>query len=326
MILLPIRITAGLIAIATALASSAFAQSIDHAKQLFDGGKYTEAKTELLVLQQANGRSAAAAYYLGRIAMIDNDSDEAIRQFERAVKLEEGNALYHVWLGSALGDAAGRASPFKQPFMARRVKNEWERAVALDPNQIDARFNLVQFYTMAPGFMGGGIDKARQQADDLTKRNPMRGAMARGLIEEHEKNAAAAEAAYQQAIAAAPDSSAGYFALINAYARAGKAADAFATLDQYVKRQPDDRWALYHNGRASGVTGQQLDRGEAALEQFLAKPPLDAHPANLAGAHYWLGQIAEKRGAKDAAREHYRTALRINPKSQQSQRALDALK
>lgn len=316
----------GLLFAALAVASSAFAQSIDHAKQLFDGAKYAEAKIELLALQKANDRSAATAYYLGRIAMFDNDGDEAIHQFERAVQLEDGKALYHVWLGTALGDAAGRASPFQQPFLARRVMSEWERAVALDPNQIDARFNLAQFYAMAPALMGGGIDKAREQAGEITKRSPMRGAMARGMIEEHEKNAAAAEAAYQQAIAAVPDSSAGYFALSNTYARGGKAAEAFATLDQYVKRHPEDRWVLYHTGRTSGVTGQQLDRGEAALQQFLAKPPLDAHAANMANAHYWLGQIAEKRGAKDAAREQYQTALRINPKSQLSQRALDALK
>ena len=62
------------------------------------------------------------------------------------------------------------------------------------------------------------------------------------------------------------------------------------------------------------------------MKQCLAGPPTDAHAPMLAGAHYWLGQISRKRGAKDAAREHYRTALTINPKSQASQRALEALK
>jgi TolA-binding protein len=43
-------------------------------------------------------------------------------------------------------------------------------------------------------------------------------------------------------------------------------------------------------------------------------------------AHYWLGQIAEKRGAKDGARDQYRAALQINAESIASQKALDALK
>jgi tetratricopeptide (TPR) repeat protein len=310
----------------TALACSARAQSIDRAKQLFDDAKYTEAKAELLALQKASDRNAAAAYYLGRIATIDNDGDEAIRQFERAVQGEDANALYHLWLGNAVRDAASSASKIKQPFMARRVKKEWERAVELDPNQLDARFSLVQFYVIAPGAMGGSMDKAREQAGEIAKRNAMRGAIARGSIAEHEKNAAAEEAAYQQAIAAAPDSGAASFALADMYARDGKAAEAFAVLDRYAKRRPDDAWALYRVGRVAGTTGQQLDRGESALKQFLAAPPSDAHAPNMAGAHYWLGRIAEKRGAKDVAREHYQSALKLNPKNEASKRALDALK
>jgi tetratricopeptide (TPR) repeat protein len=308
------------------LASSASAQSIERAKQLFDAGKYAEAKAELLALQKSGDRSAAAAYYLGRIASFDNDGEEALRQLERAVELEDGNALYHAWLGNAVRDETQRASKLKMPFMARRMRKEWERAVELDPNQVDARFGLVQFYAMAPGVMGGSRDSAREQADEIAKRDAMRGAMARGAIAEAEKNAGAEIAAYQQAIAAAPDSTAGYFALGMTYAREGKVTEAFATLDQYAKRHPDDRWGLYQAGRFAGITGQQLDRGEGALKQFLATPPADAHAPNLAGAHYWLGQIAEKRGARDAAREQYKTALQINPKSQASQRALEALK
>src|SRR5688572_1793019 len=136
------------------LASSASAQSIDRAKQLFDNARYAEAKTELLAAQKANDRNPVAAYYLGRIAMIENESDEAVRYFERALKLEEGNALYHTWLGNAIRDVTPRSSKIRMAFNARRMKKEWERAVELDPNQIDARYGLVMFYSMAPGAMG----------------------------------------------------------------------------------------------------------------------------------------------------------------------------
>src|SRR5437762_3130982 len=102
--------------ISTALiASAASAQPIEHAKQLFDAAKYAEAKNELLALQS----NAAAAYYLGRIATFDNDGEEALRQFERAVDLEDANALYHSWLGNAIRDEAQRASKIRMPFMAR---------------------------------------------------------------------------------------------------------------------------------------------------------------------------------------------------------------
>jgi Tfp pilus assembly protein PilF len=47
---------------------------------------------------------------------------------------------------------------------------------------------------------------------------------------------------------------------------------------------------------------------------------------NVASAHYRLGQIAEKRGGKEKAREQYKTALKINPKNEVAKRALDAFK
>lgn len=318
-------ISVPLVLMAFAVAAPASAQSIERAKHLFDSAQYPEAKTELLALQRVNDRHPGAPYYLGRIAFIENDGDEAIRQFERAVKLEEGNALYHAWLGNAIREVTPRASKLKMPFNARRMKKEWERAVALDPNQIDARYGLVQFYAFAPGVMGGSPEKAREQAAEIAKRSPMRGAIARAVIAEIGKNAAAEEVAYREAIAAAPDSGAGYFGLAAAHARDGKATEAFATLDEYVKRRPDDRRAWYEVGRVAGTTGSELDRGEAALKKFIAAPPTDVRVATIAGAHYWLGQIAEKRGLKDAAREHYKAALKINQHNEPARRALDAL-
>jgi tetratricopeptide (TPR) repeat protein len=317
-----------LVLVALAFTPSASAQSIDRARQLFDSARYAEAKAELLALEKVNDRNPQPPYYLGRIAVISNESDgdEAVRQFERAVALEEGNALYHTWLGNAIREVTPRANKLRMPFNARRMKKEWERAVALDPNQIDARYGLVQFYAYAPGMMGGDKDKARQQAAEIAKRNAMRGAIARGVIGEIEKNAAVEEAAYKEAIAAGPDSAAGYFALSQVYARDKKANEAFATLDGYVKRRPDDHRALFELGRIAAITGADLDRGEGALKQFLAAAPPATRVTTIAGAHYLLGQIAEKRGLKDAAREHYQSALRINRHSQLAQRALDALK
>src|SRR5258706_9022225 len=148
----------------------AFAPALERARQLFEGAHYNEAKAELLALQKADDRDAAAAYYLGRIAAFDNDGEEAIRQLERAVDLEDGNALYHAWLGNAVRDEAMHAGALKMPFMARRLRKEWERAVQLDPGQLDARLGLVMFHAMAPGIMGGNKDIAREQVAEIGKR------------------------------------------------------------------------------------------------------------------------------------------------------------
>lgn len=315
------RFLGSLSAVMIGLASAASAESIERARQLFEGGRYAEARSELLQLR----KNAAAAYYLGRIALVDNDGEEAVRQLEHAIGIEDGNALYHLWLGNALGDQAQHAGAFKMMFIARRMKQEWERAVQLDPAQIDARLGLVHFHTVAPGIAGGSMEAARLHAAEIEKLDPARGAMARGLIAAAEKNEAAEILAYQQAIAAAPDGADGYFALGHLYARGGKGTLAFATLDRYAQRRPGDAWVAYQTGRFAGIAGLELDRGERALEQFIAAPAPDAHAAGLARAHYWLGQIAEKRGGKEAARGQYLEALAIDPKNQTARKALEKL-
>lgn len=308
-----------------AFAASASAQSLDHARQLFDDAKYGEARSELAALQKSEPRNAVAAYSLGRIASRDNDGGEAVRQLERAVDLDGGSALYHAWLGNAIRDETIHASKFRQPFMARRVMKEWTRALELDPGRNDTRLNLVMFYVYVPGFMGGGMDRAREQTAELGRRSALHGALARAMIANHGGDPAVEAAAYEQAVAAAPDSIVGYVGLADVHVRDSRPAESFAAVERYAKRRPDDRWVLFHVGRLAGASGEQLDRGDAALKQFLSAPPTEAPVVDIARAHYALGQIAQKRGATDVAREHYAAALKLNPNSRAARRALDAL-
>lgn len=76
------------------------------------------------------------------------------------------------------------------------------------------------------------------------------------------------------------------------------------------------------------MSAQSIDRAKSdrALRQFLAAPPADAFALTMAGAHYWLGQIAEKRGSKDAAREEYQAALKIDPRNPLIRKAMESIK
>ncbi|MFL5483236.1 MAG: tetratricopeptide repeat protein [Gemmatimonadaceae bacterium] len=271
-------------------------------------------------------QTAAEAFGAGRAAVLAGDYDNAIPQLERAVELNESNADYHYWLGRAVYEAAPRASKLRMPGMARRVRNEWERAVTLDGNQVDARAGLAEWYAMAPGFMGGDKAKAREQASEIAKRNPMRGAMARGVIASHEDNWPAEVEAYQQAIVFAPDTAAAYVALADEYARTNRIDSAFVTIARYASRRPTDPWRLYYFGRFAGSTGQRLEEGEQALRQFLGAPPPALTAAGLSRARYWLGKIAERRGNRQLAGEQYQSALQANPANYTAKQALEALK
>ena len=96
-------------------------------------------------------------------------SRDAVGWFEKAVKANDKSSAHHLWLGNALGEQASHTNKLKLPFLARRVKGEFDKAVELDPRSWEARHGLIQFYSQAPGVMGGSMDKAKEQAREIGK-------------------------------------------------------------------------------------------------------------------------------------------------------------
>jgi tetratricopeptide (TPR) repeat protein len=295
-------------------------------EQLFEQRKLDEARSAFQALLAKDKNDANALYYMGRIADAQDKSSEAVGWFEKAVKLNDGSALYHFWLGAALGDEAQKASKFRQPFLARRVKNQFERAVQLDPKMIEPRDGLVDFYSIAPGIMGGSMDAAKEQASELLRLDVIRGNLALGRIAQRQKDVAAEEAAYKAIITALPDTTQGYYSLGAFYRRQTRWADAFATYEQLMKVKPDEVTARVGWGITAAQSGTNLDRGERELKFFLANIPTAAATQTVAAAHFRLGQIYERTARKDLARAEYTEALRINPQLADAKKALDALK
>ena len=58
----------------------------------------------------------------------------------------------------------------------------------------------LQYYMQAPGFLGGSMEKAREQAAALDKVSKLRGAYATAILAAHEKKIAEDAAAYQRAV------------------------------------------------------------------------------------------------------------------------------
>lgn len=296
------------------------------AERLFEARKFDEARAAFQVRLANNPRDAQAMAYLGRIAQAQQKRSEAIGWLEKAVKQDDGNAMYHFWLGSALGDEARQASKLRQPFLARRVKSEFERAVALDSTLLQPRFGLVDFYTMAPGIMGGSVEKAREQATAIARLNPMQGHLAHARIAMREKNDSAAIREYEAAIAAAPDSTPAYYGLSTFYRDRSRWADAMNVMERLIKARPDDAVPHAVWGIISAISGIEMERGERELKHYLANAVPETTPQSFANVHFRLGQIYEKTGRRDAARGEYEKALTFNPELADARKALTALK
>ena len=306
-------------------ASTATAQCAGAAQPLFQARKLEEARAEARAQLGADATNPAALYCMGRIAAAQGQSGEAVDWFEKAVKQSHRTAEYHLWLGNALGEEAQKANKLRQPFLARRVKAEFERAVELDPLSLDARHGLIQFYSVAPGVMGGSMEKARAQAAEIGKLNPMRGHLELGAILEREKDAAGAEREYQAAMAASPDSAVAAYALGSYYQRQQRWDDAFVVYDRVLQEKPTDVQARFSYARAAGLSGKNLERAEREMKSLLADLPVAWTPATVAVAHFRLGLIYEKGGKKELARTSYEEAVRLNPKFEEAKKALASL-
>jgi len=289
--------------------------------------KLVEARAILQADLAKNKNDHAAMYWMGRAAYAEEKTDDALDWFEKAAKLDDKNAVYHLWIGNAVGDKAQNANKLKQPFLAKRVKNEFERAVALDPKLIDAREGLVGFYSQAPGFMGGGMDKAKEQAAEISKLNPYRGQMNLSRIAREEKDTVAEMKAYEGAIAVAPDSVGGYYSLAGMYRRQQRWDDAFAIYEKLMKLGPNEAVPHLGWGAVSSQSGKSMDRGERELKHFLSVATLEKDGnANVAGGHFRLGQLYEKTSRKDLAKAEYQETLKINPQHADAKKSLAALK
>jgi tetratricopeptide (TPR) repeat protein len=303
-------------------ASGLNAQSTSRGVQLFKSSDWAQAKAEFSAAVQRNDRDARAHYYLGRLAMIENNPAAAAEHLERAVKLDDSVSDYHLWYGNATRQQAMRASMFEQPFLAKRMTAEFDRAVTLDARNIDARDALADFYSMAPAAMGGGAEKAREQAEAIARIDAMRGHLAFGRLAVRMKDTAVVEREMNAAIAAAPDTLRVYSALANWYVSQKQWERAFATLERYIKRRPSDPYGAYGIGRIAAASGQQLERGEHGIRAFLAKPPKEAASPVLSLAYLRLGQVLEHRGKGTEARSAFEHAVRLDARNEEAKKAL----
>jgi tetratricopeptide (TPR) repeat protein len=165
----------------------------------------------------ASNRDAEAEQLLCRVALQLERWNDAVAACEKAVALDDNNSNNHLWYGRALGEKADRSSFVKAYGLAKRVKAEFETAVALDPHNAEALSDLGEYYTEAPAIVGGGKDKAAAVASKLDDVDRARAEELRGRIAASNKDMAAAEQHFREAIAAAPRSANYWMVLASFY-------------------------------------------------------------------------------------------------------------
>ncbi|MGA8809138.1 MAG: tetratricopeptide repeat protein [Thermoanaerobaculia bacterium] len=257
-----------------------------------------------------------------RSLMNSAQAEKAVDVLEKAVAAKPKDAVRHFWLANAYGAVAQNSGMFRMMSLAHKAGTEFETAVTLDPNYIDARLGVLEFNLMVPGVMGGDIDKAREQAAEIRKRDAMLGHRAFAEIAATKKDANTVRAEYAAAARENPNSPKphywyGIYLMLNEKNYQGASAEFDAALHVDAGYMP----AHFQIGHLAGLSGLNVVRGEQALQKYLAHRPAGDDPP-LYRAHYWLGVIDEKQGKNAEARGHFQEALRLHPEDKDAKQGL----
>lgn len=276
-----------LLVVLTARAETPF----EAAQALIKAKRYPEAKAALEQIVAADPKHAGACHALGMLLRTRSDPaalEEAVKWLGQAAQLEPSNPRY---LGDFGGSSLQLASRTRSISAASQGREAMEKAVALDPGYLDARQGLFEYYTRAPWPLGSSA-KAAAHLEEIRKRDPTRALLLS----------------------------------VNAKVAAKDYAGAFKICDELLAKDPADYTALYYLGRTSSLSGQQLERGLAALQKCLTiAPPSPASPSH---SNVWnrIGTLQEKLNRPAEARAAYAAALQLDSANQQARDALARLR
>ena len=288
--------------------------------QLLSAGRVDDAIQRLQTQIQEPGASAQSYYLLCRAYYMLGDWDRGISACEQASKLDPRAGIYQLWLGRAYGEKADRASTFSAARLAKKVRESFERAVALDPTNWKARADLAEFYVQAPRVMGGGKEKALKEAEAIAPLNPAIAHWVVAQVAEKDKDATTAEREYRAAIAASNSGSRAWDDLAAFYKKSNRLDEMEKALTHLESARLDEPDSLMDGAKMLLDTGRNFPLAEQLLQRYLSSPDEEG-PAFQ--AHDLLGQLLEKQGNRGAAVEQYRAALQLAHSYGQAQQDLN---
>jgi tetratricopeptide (TPR) repeat protein len=276
---------------------------------LLEQGRVDEATSHILEVLDGHPDDAQAHQLLCRIYYAQDMADNAIHECELAVLYARANSDNQVWLGRAYGYKASHASPFSALSLAIKVRKAFERAVELDPENINAMSDLGEFYVEAPSLIGGGLDKAQALAAKMQIHFPAQAHRLLALIAEKKKEISVAETEFGNAVAAGKTSEA-YIDLGHFYQRHNEPDKMLEALQSGVAADQRKGPALVDAASILTAAHRSPELAETLLRSYLASPAkTDEAPAFK--VHVQLGDLLTRRGDSAAAHQEYVAALAL---------------
>jgi tetratricopeptide (TPR) repeat protein len=240
------------------------AAHLDQAKALFEPAKADAASKN------------EALYYLGRIAFDEGDAEKAKDYLSQSVELEPNSSDEYYWLGRAYGEIAQKANILKQASYALSAHKYFQLAVDADPKNVTAQRGLFVFFMMAPGIMGGGVDKAEKTLADIRAISPVDADIKQlDLLAKKEESAKQLEQA-KLLVATYPHSAEALFMAAHTFRNQKQLEPAITSFEAASKLPvtPENRMfielSIFQFGETCQWANVRVDDAIVSVEKFLA--------------------------------------------------------
>jgi tetratricopeptide (TPR) repeat protein len=301
-----IKQTFRLLSITFLLSVSIFALA-DSPKDLLQAGRVDDAINVLNGQISANPQNAEAIHHLCRAYFQYEDWDRAESRCKKAVEMQPNNSGFHRWLGRVYGQKAERATlPIS---LALKTRDEFQRAAELDPTDANAAVDVAEYYLEAPGIMGGGKDKAREQARIIGKTSPAQEHWVYARIAEKSKDLVTAEKEYRKMVDAGNGSAEAWLNLAFYYRNQKRYDEMEQAFFKMTQAPMPAREVLVEAAGSLLRTGRDFPFAIQLMRRYFSDGPVEEAPAFK--AHYLLGQLLEKQGDQAAAAAEYRSAVSL---------------
>jgi Flp pilus assembly protein TadD len=232
--------------------------------------RHTNYAGVIQLLQPSARGNAEACELVGQSYLMLGEYVKATDYLEKAVALDPSQSSYYLFLGRAYGRRAETSFPLAAAHYASKARVNFEKALELNPNDPEVTGDLFEYYLQAPGFLGGGFDKAAVLADKISKRDAAEGVFAKARLAEERKDYSTAEAMLRRALELAPLRPGRWVDLAKFLAKRGRYEESDAMFLEARKFAPEAPRVLFHEASTYIKENRKPEQARELLQQYLA--------------------------------------------------------
>lgn len=227
--------------------------------------QHTDYESALRVLTQDSAPDSPNFLLRGKTYFMMGEYKKAVEALEKISPMTSESSL---WLGRTWGRRA-ETSALLAPVYAPRARQFFEKAIALDPKNREAKNDLFDYYLNAPGFMGGGIEKAEALAKSIEMERPAEYEFEQAQIAEKHNDSTAAEAHFRHAMELAPKEPGRIVDLARFVAKQGRLEESDQFFAQARTLAPEKLSVIFAQAKTDIENHRNLEQARKLLRTYV---------------------------------------------------------